>query len=286
VFKPGDVYWLYNAKLAGWGPLAPGEDWQPSAAPQQFLNVNTAYASFHQDARVIDPAGFQSRPQDPLGVATFALALPSPPLVASRLDATRPVLRVGATRVQAVIPGTSFSDTNPETSDVPPPEPPAAVTLPGTEEPPVVSPGPAPDPGPPGPPMQVIYPAPVYTGIVVLNPPEHANYSRPNPNTQGTKGTPVTTTAAPAPAPTASTPSAANAPRDLPRVMPTAPHRETPPMERPSPVPVPAGKELPRVSKPESTPESKPAANATVKVDAKPEVKADAKPDPAQVKKQ
>jgi hypothetical protein len=20
VFKPGDVYWLYNAKLAGWGP--------------------------------------------------------------------------------------------------------------------------------------------------------------------------------------------------------------------------------------------------------------------------
>ena len=33
VFKPGDVYWLYNAKLAGWGPLAPGEDWQPSAAP-------------------------------------------------------------------------------------------------------------------------------------------------------------------------------------------------------------------------------------------------------------
>ena len=30
--------------------------------------------------------------------------------------------------------------------------------------------------------MQVIYPVPVYTGIVVLNPPEHPDYSRPNPN--------------------------------------------------------------------------------------------------------
>jgi hypothetical protein len=284
VFKPGDVYWLYNTKLAGWGPLAPGEDWQPSAAPQQFLNVNTTYAAWHQDARVIDPAGFQSRPKDPLGVATFALALPSPPLVASRLEATRPVLRVGATRVQAVIPGTTFSDANPETSDVPPPEPPAAVTNPDSDATPVVSPGPPPDPGPPGPPMQVIYPAPSYTGIVVVNPPEHPNYSRPNPNTQGTKGTPVTTT--PAPAPTASTPPETKAPRDLPPVIPTAPHRETPPMERPSPAPIPVGKELPRVPNPASPPESKPAPVPTVKVDAKPEVKADAKTDPAQAKKQ
>jgi hypothetical protein len=277
VFKPGDVYWLYNAKLAGWGPLGPGEDWQPSAAPEQFLNVNTTYASFHQDARVIDPAGFQSRPKDPLGVAWFALALPSPPFLASRLEATRPVLRVGATRWQAVIPGTSF----PDTTDVPPPEPPeppAVVTNPGTEGPPVVSPGPPPDPGPPGPPMQVIYPVPAYTGIVVLNPPEHADYSRRNPNSQGTKGTTVT----PAPTPTASTPPVVSAPRDLPRVIPPAPHPGTSPVERPSPVPIPVGRELPRVAKPESTPESKPVAKPAPKVDAKPDVKAD----PAQVKKQ
>ena len=188
VFKPGDVYWLYNAKLAGWGPLAPGEDWQPSAAPEQFLNVNTTYASFQQDARAIDPAGFKDRPKEPLGVAVFALALPSPAFPASRLEATRPMLRVGATRVQAVIPGTTFPDTNDVPPPAPPPMPPAVVTNPASDGPPVVAPGPPPDPGPPGPPMQVIYPVPVYTGIVVLNPPEHPDYSRRNPNLAGLEG--------------------------------------------------------------------------------------------------
>ena len=195
VFKPGDVYWLYNAKLAGWGPLAPAEDWQPSAAPEQFLNVNTTYASFHQDARTIDPAGFKDRPKEPLGVAVFALALPSPAFPASRLEATRPLLRVGATRLNPVVPGTTFPDNSRDTSDVPPPAPPpmppAVVTNPASDAPPNVSAGPAPDPGPPGPPMQVIYPVPVYTGIVVLNPPEHPDYSRRNPNSQGSKKAPA-----------------------------------------------------------------------------------------------
>src|ERR1039457_1466857 len=117
-------------------------------------------------------------------VAYFALALPSPAFVASRLEATRPMLRVGATRVQAVIPGTTFPDTNDVAPPTPPEMPPAVVTNPGAEGPPMVSPGPppgpSPDPGPPGPPMQVIYPVPVYTGIVVLNPPEHPDYSRRN----------------------------------------------------------------------------------------------------------
>ena len=36
--------------LAGWGPLAPGEEWSPAVAPQQFLNVNTTYATFVPDA--------------------------------------------------------------------------------------------------------------------------------------------------------------------------------------------------------------------------------------------
>ena len=57
---------------------------------------------------MIDPAGFKDRPKEPLGVAVFALALPSPAFLASRLEATRPLLRVGATRVQAVIPGTTL----------------------------------------------------------------------------------------------------------------------------------------------------------------------------------
>ena len=320
-FKPGDVYWLYNAKLAGWGPLGPGEDWLPSAAPQQFLNVNTTYANFQQDARAIDPAGFKDRPKEPLGVAVFALALPSPAWVASRLEATGPVLRVGATRIQAVIPGTTF----PATNEVPPPEPPAmppaVVTNPGTEGPPMVSPGPPPDQGPPGPPMQVIYPVPDYTAIVVLNPPEHPDYARRNPNSQGSKGTPATTAPAPAsgatkpgvttpvskpspialpgqpgipskpgptpPAPTTTpTPPVPSAPPKPPRAIPPAP-RPAPPLERPAPVPIPIGRELPRVSKPESKPESKPDAKPAVKVETKPEAKVDSPAAaPAQVKKQ
>lgn len=202
VFKPGDVYWLHNAKLAGWGPLAPGEDWLPSTAPEQFLNVNTTYANFQQDARAIDPAGFKDRPKEPLGVAVFALALPSPAFLASRLEATRPVLRVGATRIHPSIPGTTFQDTSEVPPPAPPPMPPAVGTNPASDAPPMVSPGPPPDQGPPGPPMQVIYPVPVYTGIVVLNPPEHPDYSRRNPNSQGGKGTPSSTAPAPAPTPT------------------------------------------------------------------------------------
>jgi hypothetical protein len=303
VFKPGDVYWLYNSKLAGWGPLAPGEDWLPSTSPRQFLNVNTTYASFQQDARVIDPAGFKARPKEPLDVAVFAQALPSPAFVASRLEAMRPVLRVGATRVQAVIPGTTFPDTN----DVPlPAPPPAVVTNPADDGTPVVMPGPPPDAGPPGPPMQVIYPVPLYTGIVVLNPPEHPPYSRPNPNAPFPKAAPApvsastTTTATtsgasapvtrpstitppgrpgtpgigPKPAPAPSAPTTAST---LPAPeAPPAPRPGPPANQRPSPAPVPTGRELPK-----SVPPAKP--------DAKPAVKAEVKPDPrtdATVKKQ
>ena len=201
VFKPGDVYWLCNAKLAGWGPLAPGEDWLPSAAPEQFLNVNTTYASFQQDARAIDPAGFKDRPKEPLGVAVFALALPSPAFPASRLEATRPVLRVGATRVQPVIPGTTFQETRHQ--DVRRPRRRRCrrrwSPIPHRMRRRWCLPGPPPDPGPPGPPMQVIYPVPVYTGIVVLNPPEHPDYSRRNPNSQGSKKAPAPAASAPVP---------------------------------------------------------------------------------------
>ncbi|HEY1341226.1 MAG TPA: FecR family protein, partial [Bryobacteraceae bacterium] len=108
VFKPGEVYWLRGNKLAGWGPLAPGEDWTPSVAPQQFLNANTTYAEFAPDSSVIDPAGFTARPKEALGAAVFALALPSPTFPPSRLEATRPVLRAGSTRVTPVLPGVTF----------------------------------------------------------------------------------------------------------------------------------------------------------------------------------
>jgi hypothetical protein len=183
IFKPGDVYWLWGKALAGWGPLAPGENWLPSDAPQQFLNVNTTYATLLADARVIDPAGFTARPKEPLGVAVFALALPSPAFPSSRLEAARPQLRVGATKaITPAVPDAAFQDAVPP-PPAPPPMPPAVVNNPASDAPPVIQPGPPIDPGAQGPPPPpVIYPVPVYTGIVVINPPEHPDYSRRNPN--------------------------------------------------------------------------------------------------------
>jgi hypothetical protein len=295
VFKPGDVYWLYGRNLAGWGPLAPGEEWSPSAAPQQFLNVNTTYATFVPDARVIDPAGFTARPKEPLGAAVFALALPSPALLPSRLEARRPPLRVGATKaVAAVVPGTAF---DPDPLPPPPPElPPAVVTNPASDAPPDVQPGPPYDPNMPAPP--IIYPVPVYTGVVVINPPEHPPYSRPNPNRP------------PAPAPTAQPPkdrpaargNQANDPQPLPplgRPSPsggrTTPAATTPlPPALPPPIPPRGGTPAPqrterphidapppRVEQPRlPTRETPPAPKPESKVEAR-ESKADSKPEPS-----
>jgi hypothetical protein len=326
VFKPGDVYWLYNSKLAGWGPLAPAEEWQPSAAPEQFLNVNTTYAGFQANARTIDPAGFKDRPKEPLGVAVFALALPSPALPASRLEATRPMLRVGATRLNVVVPGTTFPDSR-DTNDVPPPAPPpmppVVVTNPASDAPPNVSAGPAPDPGPSGPPMQVIYPVPMYTGIVVINPPEHPDYSRRNPNTQGSKKAPtpaaasapvpLTPPSAPTPPPTTSrstplppagrpgtsskpgatvpapttppTTPASTPPIAAPRVSLPSPRPTAPPLERPSPVPIPVGRETPRAPRPEPKPESKPESKPAPKTDSTPDDKTSPRQDTSRASK-
>ena len=263
VFKPGDVYWLYGRQLAGWGPLAPGEEWSPSVAPEQFLNVNTTYAVFLPDARVIDPAGFSARPKEPLGAAVFALALPSPAFLPSRLEAMRPALRVGATRpIAPVVPGTGF-----DADSVAPPAPeapPAVVTNPASDAPPVVQPGPPPDPGPPPPP--IIYPVPVYTGVVVINPPEHPDYSRPNPNNprnQGngggkTGGKPVAQPPGPAPAaipaPARGSASGGSKPQ-MPVGHPTQPTNNprptpVPVIPNPSPAPVPTRTEPPRVGAP------------------------------------
>jgi hypothetical protein len=175
VFKPGDVYWLYGRQLAGWGPLAPGEEWSPAVAPQQFQNLNTTYATFVTDARVIDPAGFTARPREPLGAAAFALALPSPSLPSWRLEARRPPLRVGATRwITPTVPGTFDAD---NMAPPPPEAPPAVVTNPASDAPPDVQPGGAPYPYP-VPPPPIYYPP----SVVVVNPPQHPDYSRPNPS--------------------------------------------------------------------------------------------------------
>ena len=120
VFKPGDVYWLRGPKFAAWGPLAPGEIFAPPERPDQFYQINTSYAAFLPDARAIDPADFGAPPKDPLAVGGFVAALPSPAFVTSRLDAVRPVLRAGSTRVAPVLNGVTYQD---EVAPPPPAEP-------------------------------------------------------------------------------------------------------------------------------------------------------------------
>jgi hypothetical protein len=173
VFKPGEVYWMRGAELAGWGPLAPGEAWPPNGPegtqPQQYLNAYTTYAAFQPDARTIDPAGFTARPKDPLAAAAFTTALPSPAFLAARLDAVRPMLRAGGTAVAPVIRGVTFQDDSdtgrplgPASAPAPAPEPPArqsrVIVVPEA-------------PAEPPPPEQVIEQVPVYAGIVVVRPP-------------------------------------------------------------------------------------------------------------------
>jgi hypothetical protein len=163
VFKPGEVYWLQGAKVAGWGPMAPGEDW--SGMPQLFLNAHTAWADFTAGARSIDPAGFTARPKEPLAVASFTAALPSPPFPAARLDVVASPLRSGAVRILPVISGVAYEDVQNISQAPPPPQSGPPPDTPPSGAPPVVVP-------PADPPVDVLYPVPVYTGVVVINPPE------------------------------------------------------------------------------------------------------------------
>lgn len=179
VFKPGDVFWLQSGKLVGWGPLAPGEVWNPSdpdlGTPQQFLSANLTFAAFQQNPTVIDPAGFTAKPKDPLVAAGFALALPSPPFVAAQLEATRPVLSAGSTRVTPVLEGVTYQEPRQQSRPI--------VVINPAPPPPVVVVTEAPPPPPRTVEVQVPYPVPVYTGIVVLNPDRpKAGTSRPVSN--------------------------------------------------------------------------------------------------------
>jgi len=297
LFKPGDVYWLWGKSLAGWGPLAPGEDWLPSAAPQQFLNVNTTYATLAPDAHVIDPAGFTGRPKEPLGVAVFALALPSPLFLPSRLEAVRPRLRVGATKaITPAVPDAAFQDAPPPPPP-PPPAPPAVVTNP-TSDVPVVQPGPPPDPGAQIPQPPVVYPVPVYTGIVVINPPEHPDYSRRNPNRGNRGDSNANKPATPSQPPANSTPPAQvpirTQPTDGPHVGVPAPQRNDrpridapppridrrdPPKEGrpapPAPAPAPGRQDIKPAPKPDSP------SRQEIKAAPKPDSKSDSKADTA-----
>jgi hypothetical protein len=206
VFKPGDVYWLHGAKLSAWGPLAPGEDWTPPERPEQFYQINTTYAAWKPDTRGIDPTGFGEPPKEPLKVAAFVQALPSPSFAPSRLDATRPVSRAGSTRVIPVLRGVTYQD------DPAPPLPPPATSRAARPLPPVIIVTP---PAEAPPPETVVVPMPVYTGYVLT------------PAPQGRERT-----ASKTPSPTAATavtgtPPRSNrhAPSEPPRVEPTPPKK-------------------------------------------------------------
>ncbi|MDR3699866.1 MAG: FecR family protein [Candidatus Sulfopaludibacter sp.] len=153
VFKPGDVYWMRGSKIAGWGPLAPGEEWDPPSQPQEFLNVHTTWAAFSPEARTIDPAGFKDRPKEALTAAVFLSSLPSPAFVTARLDAVRPVVKAGSTRIVPSLQGVSFQDFGD-----PPPPPPAIVITPAPPPPIVVINNPPADPEQVAVPYAVPYP--------------------------------------------------------------------------------------------------------------------------------
>ena len=181
VFKPGEVYWVRGEKFAGWGPLAPGEQWDPAndstVTPQQFLHANTTYAAFRPGAVTIDPAGFKGLPKDPLKEGAFLGALPSPPFPASKLDATRPIVNAASLRVKPVVEDVRI-EAQPVPRRSPAPAPAAAPVVIITQA------------APPTPPVTEVVEVPVAVpaGIVFLTPPRE---SRPVP-------VPVSLPAAPA----------------------------------------------------------------------------------------
>ena len=231
VFKPGDVYWLRGLKVAGWGPLAPGEDSATGGVPQLYLAANTTWAALALDARTIDPAGFNSRPKEPLEVASFAPALPSPAFLPGRLEATRPPLRTGVTRILPLISGVTYEET---VAQAPPPPAPAPVTLP---------PDPAPSAAPPPPPIivavpppelpvEILYPVPVYTGVVVINPPENKD-AGPRRRSSTPAATPPTV---PASSPRVMSPEKPRVTKPAEAHPPSSPRNE-PPREQQAPAP-------------------------------------------------
>ena len=115
IFKPGDVYWLHGAELAGWGPLVPGERFTPApdTLPRLYYDAYTTFAPFADGAAVIDPAGLAERPKEPRAVASFVTALPAPVFDASQLEATRPATRAGSTRIRPVLPGVTYQGDEP-----------------------------------------------------------------------------------------------------------------------------------------------------------------------------
>jgi hypothetical protein len=172
VFKPGEVYWVRGEEFVGWGPLAPGEQWDPAdeaaPTPLQFLNAYTTYADFRAGAATIDPAGFAGQPEDPLKEGVFLTAMPSPPFAASKLDAVRPIVNAASLRVKPVVEEVRIEAAPPLRRS----------TAPAPVAAPVVIVTQAAPPAPPPVTEVVEVPVPVPAGIVFVTAPRE---SRPAP---------------------------------------------------------------------------------------------------------
>ncbi len=194
VFKPGEVYFLRGAKFVGWGPLAPGQQWNGVDVPLQFANTNMTYATFQPESRIVDPAGFTGRPKDPLAGTAFMAAMPSPAFVASRLDAVRPVL-VARVPVKPEAEGATLQTvvTPPPVVVVEPAPPPDIFISDPPQNPPIAPP--------------VMVPVIEPPQIILVQAPDHPDYSRRPPTFPGsttthgqTNGTSGTTPGTPVPA--------------------------------------------------------------------------------------
>ena len=184
-FKPGEVYWLRQTNLIGWGPLAPGESWDARAVPRLYLRINTTLARWTADARELIPA--ESEEKLKTTNAAFTVAPPSPAFDSARLEAQRPVLRAGSTRIVPVLPGVTFEPSSELAAQMAP----VAQPQQASAQPQVTDS--AEDGGPnsapraavyvPVPePVEVYYPVPVYSSIVVVNPPEQRPHRREHPS--------------------------------------------------------------------------------------------------------
>jgi hypothetical protein len=240
IFSPGEAYWVRGKDFAGWGPLAPGEEWIPQSRPQLYTRATTTFARFNAGDLEIDPAASPLEVKDPLAVAVFVAALPSPPLPVARLHARRPLLRAGSTRVRPVIPGVTYgSGSNAvsaaaATQPVPPPAVLEQTIVPAPAQPPVIV-----VTQPAAQPEEVYYPVPVYSGIVVVNPPDrdgHRHHERPPSPPPANKPPEPPKPAAQTPVPRGDT-QAAGARRPSPP--------PTPPASTPAPAPAPHNVQAP-----------------------------------------
>jgi hypothetical protein len=164
-FQPGDVYWLRGSGIVGWGPLAPGEAWTGVGTPSLYLKSSSTFAK--PDAREIDPSGFTA-PRDPLTAAGFLESLPAQRISKDRLN-YEPVDRAGLIRLspnQSPAERSRQPEPRPVTQAAPPPVRQLAQQTIFVAQPP---PPPQPEPEPI---LETYYVSPIYTAIIVMNPPE------------------------------------------------------------------------------------------------------------------